>query len=550
MSRLHAVAWPWRMPPHGVPLRMPRAPCALLGRRDRRRAASTLARVRPTADDPARSVKSRRWRAAAPRVRLLSLRSMAKDTEKLIRQLSLISYLMAERRPVTALEIRGDVEGYSGMNEDAFARRFYADRAELESLGIQLSVDRPVDGLAEQESYSLPPGELLPAGDRVHRPRAGRAADRAVAARRRVRLRRAAAPRAAADLVGPPEPLRAPDQRSVALGITASAGRARRLAAAGQDRHRDLAPQDDHVRVLHDGARRGWASARSTPTSCSSRAASSTSSATRTSATPCASSGSRASAARSPTRPRPSTTSSAPRTSTRASTPTASTGSSAIPSARPRSRSPSGSPGRSSATSAATASSATADDGGRLFTTAYADSRQLISWVLGLGEHARLLGPPELVDELAERVALLVERHRGEPELGAEVAPRRRAPPPAPGADPDGHGSNGRRDAAIRPERFARLVTLASILIEAGREGRRLPVARGLRAPPDLRPRSCARTSACSTSSTSAPAPTSSTPRSTTTGRSRSTPSPTATRSPGPRACCRSRPRRWSRPST
>src|SRR4051794_13510746 len=48
---------------------------------------------------------------------------MAKDTEKLIRQLSLISYLMAERRPVTASEIRRDVEGYSGMNEDAFARR-------------------------------------------------------------------------------------------------------------------------------------------------------------------------------------------------------------------------------------------------------------------------------------------------------------------------------------------------------------------------------------------------------------------------------------------
>ena len=69
---------------------------------------------------------------------------MAKDTEKLIRQLSLISYLMAERRPVTALEIRRDVEGYSGMNEDAFARRFYADRSELESLRIQLTVERPV----------------------------------------------------------------------------------------------------------------------------------------------------------------------------------------------------------------------------------------------------------------------------------------------------------------------------------------------------------------------------------------------------------------------
>ena len=61
---------------------------------------------------------------------------MAKDTEKLIRQLSLISYLMAERRPVTATEIRRDVEGYSDMTEDAFARRFYADRAELDSLGV------------------------------------------------------------------------------------------------------------------------------------------------------------------------------------------------------------------------------------------------------------------------------------------------------------------------------------------------------------------------------------------------------------------------------
>ena len=82
---------------------------------------------------------------------------MAKDTEKLIRQLSLISYLMAERRPVTALEIRRDVEGYSGMNEDAFARRFYADRSELESLRIQLTVERPADGAAEQENYSLRP---------------------------------------------------------------------------------------------------------------------------------------------------------------------------------------------------------------------------------------------------------------------------------------------------------------------------------------------------------------------------------------------------------
>jgi proteasome accessory factor C len=82
---------------------------------------------------------------------------VAKDTEKLIRQLSLISFLMAKRRPVTALEIKRDVEGYSEMNDDAFARRFYADRAELEALGIDLRVDRATDGFYEAENYSLPP---------------------------------------------------------------------------------------------------------------------------------------------------------------------------------------------------------------------------------------------------------------------------------------------------------------------------------------------------------------------------------------------------------
>ena len=82
---------------------------------------------------------------------------MAKDTEKLIRQLSLISFLMAERRPVTALEIKQDVEGYSQMNDEAFARRFYADRAELDSLGIHLKVDKPAEGYYEAENYSLPP---------------------------------------------------------------------------------------------------------------------------------------------------------------------------------------------------------------------------------------------------------------------------------------------------------------------------------------------------------------------------------------------------------
>src|SRR6478609_7107822 len=82
---------------------------------------------------------------------------MAKDTEKLIRQLSLISFLMATGRPVSALEIKREVEGYSSMNDDAFARRFYADRAELESLGISLQVDKPAEGFFEAELYALPP---------------------------------------------------------------------------------------------------------------------------------------------------------------------------------------------------------------------------------------------------------------------------------------------------------------------------------------------------------------------------------------------------------
>ena len=92
------------------------------------------------------------------------LARMAKDTEKLIRQLSLISFLMAQGRPVSALEIKREVEGYSDMNEDAFARRFYADRAELESLGIDLQVEKPGEGFFEAELYSLPPENFyLPA---------------------------------------------------------------------------------------------------------------------------------------------------------------------------------------------------------------------------------------------------------------------------------------------------------------------------------------------------------------------------------------------------
>jgi proteasome accessory factor C len=149
---------------------------------------------------------------------------MAKDTEKLIRQLSLISYLMAERRPVTAQEIRRDVEGYSVMNEDAFARRFYADRSELESLGIVLSIEKPADGLVEQENYSLPP-------ENFHLPPIEFTDEELAALRTALQLldgefAYAEPLRLALQQIswGRPSPLSAPEQHTVALGITGSPG--------------------------------------------------------------------------------------------------------------------------------------------------------------------------------------------------------------------------------------------------------------------------------------------------------------------------------------
>ena len=181
---------------------------------------------------------------------------MAKDTEKLIRQLSLISFLMAERRPVSALEIKQDVEGYSQMNDEAFARRFYADRAELDSLGHRAEGRQAERGLLRGRELLAAARELLPPGDRVHRQRAGRPAHRALAARRRVRLRRAAAPRAAAAVVGQALPAqRARDQLGGA-GRHRQPRRPRALAAAVEDRDGDLPPQDDPVRLLHDRPRR------------------------------------------------------------------------------------------------------------------------------------------------------------------------------------------------------------------------------------------------------------------------------------------------------
>jgi proteasome accessory factor C len=104
-----------------------------------------------------------------------------------------------------------------------------------------------------------------------------------------------------------------------------------------------------------------------------------------------------------------------------------------------------------------------------VFHTDYAVARLVISWALGLREHASVVGPPQLVEEARERIDQIIERHRGEPPALTPVPPRE-----APESEANGRGRSS--EGTIRPERFARLVTLASVLIAAGRANRRLPV--------------------------------------------------------------------------
>jgi len=405
---------------------------------------------------------------------------MAKDTEKLIRQLSLISYLMAERRPVTAPEIRRDVEGYSVMNEDAFARRFYADRSELEALGILLAVEKPVDGLVEQENYSLPP-------ENFHLPAIAFTDTELAALQTALQLldgefAYAEPLRLALQQIswGRPSPLAAPVQSTIALGITGSAGGhdvSQRLAKIETaifrrktilfgyhtiERDEVGARRVDPYQLLYQGGQ-FYVVGRSHERDAIrvfrlSRIQGKVGYATK--------------AEHDFLRPTDfDPRAYANRIDWQFGEPVGTAElwiSSRIAWQIERHF---GRYGEMLATE-------DADSGDRLFVTQYANSRQLIAWALGLGENARIAGPPELVTELRERVALLVERHSGEPQVADTLA----SPAAAEGDGaarrpdtPDPNESGGSRpDAAIRPERFARLVTLASILIEAGRAARLL----------------------------------------------------------------------------
>jgi len=84
---------------------------------------------------------------------------MPRDDEKLLRQLSLVSFLLDRGRPATPAEIQDSVEGYALMTDDAFARRFYADREDLARHGIAVEATGETDA-GRGEAYYLPAQNL------------------------------------------------------------------------------------------------------------------------------------------------------------------------------------------------------------------------------------------------------------------------------------------------------------------------------------------------------------------------------------------------------
>ena len=101
-------------------------------------------------------------------------KGQSKDTDKLIRRLSLVALLLSRRgRPVAVAEIRSKVEGYPTMTEEAFKRRFFEDRDELRRLGIEIQASE--DPAVRDFLRAVQPagGRLLPRAGRAGRRRGG-----------------------------------------------------------------------------------------------------------------------------------------------------------------------------------------------------------------------------------------------------------------------------------------------------------------------------------------------------------------------------------------
>src|SRR4051812_47870544 len=371
---------------------------------------------------------------------------------------------MAERRPVTATEIRRDVEGYSDMTEDAFARRFYADRAELDALGIHLSVDKPADGFSEQENYSLAPEAFhLPPiaftdSERAALQTALTLLDGEFAYAEPLRL-------ALQQITwGRPSPLGSDSRQTIGLGITASAGGGEvsaRLAKIDTAIYRrkkiefeyhtmgsdeTSSRRVDPYHLLFEGGQFylvGYSHERNDVRVFRlSRIQGKVAYATKAEhdfQRP-ADFDPRVYANRIPWQLGDAVD----------------TAEVEIPE------------GVLWYVERQYGAYGTFD--GQIFKTPYAQPRLLISWALSFG--LRIVGPPALVAEARKRVDELIESHRGEPPVAVASGLA-----PAPAAAPDTNGRGRGAEAAIRPERFARLVTLASVLIAAGRAGERLKLA-------------------------------------------------------------------------
>ena len=400
---------------------------------------------------------------------------MAKDTEKLIRQLSLISFLMANGRPVSALEIKREVEGYSSMNDDAFARRFYADRAELDSLGISLQVEKPAEGFFEAELYALPPENYyLPPIEFT---------DGELAALRTAlvlldgKFAYAEPLRLALQQVswGRPSPLEESDSTPIDVKLAPSGGgrelsqrlakietaisRRKTIEFSYYSMQRDQV-SDRKVDPYHLVFRSGqfYLIAHSHERDevrvfRLSRIRAKVSYATKAEHdfTPPEDFDRRDYASRADWQM-----------------------------------------GEIDGTGRVflreriawlverdfggygELRKATKQDGvrgrGAIYETEYASPRQLISWVLGWRENAQLLEPKDLASEAAERLELLRKRHSGKFNVAKTVSR------PMALANGRPRSANGRSESVIRPERFARLVTLAGLLIGAAREQARLSV--------------------------------------------------------------------------
>jgi proteasome accessory factor BC len=400
---------------------------------------------------------------------------MAKDTEKLIRQLSLISFLMATGRPVSALEIKREVEGYSSMNDDAFARRFYADRAELESLGISLQVDKPAEGFFEAELYALPPENYyLPPIEFT---------DGELAALRTAlvlldgEFAYAEPLRLALQQVswGRPSPLTEGDTAPIDVKLAPSGGgreMSQRLAkietaisrrktiefsyySMQRDEVSDRKVDPYHLvfrngqfyLIAHSHERDDIRVFRL------SRIRGKVSYATK------------------------AEHDFAPREdfdrrdyASRADWQMGELDGTAKVFLRERiawlvERDFGGYGKLRKATKKDDAPTR-----GWIYETEYASGRQLTSWVLGWRENAQLLDPPDLAKEAAERFDLLRKRHGTDFDVANTIK--------RPIAEGNGRprSSNGRSEAVIRPERFARLVTLAGLLIGAARDETTVPV--------------------------------------------------------------------------